>query len=735
MRWLPRTVVALTMLFQGLILHDELTLAVADTPTEVNDHILHAQLAERIAAGIGHGGALTDPWIPEWGQGFPVLRYYQHLPHLAVVAAAAIIPGLSRFETFKVVNLALLMLIPFAFALGARWLGMTAWSAAISGVFSVSLSVAPDFPYGLGIQTATFTWDGGGLFPQLFATVMAPLALGATVHAIVHGRREGRALLFLWLTWMSHLVLGYAVCMLAACVLVRQDLAGGRRGGSLRLAALYGVLCLAISALLLPSLLESPILSHSIWEDPVYWDSHGAGPVLSALASGRLLDGGQFPVLTTALGAGVIFAGWQAVRGGGPGTMARGGALFLVAALSVALVLFFGRNALGGLTASFLPFSENLPFHRFICAVQLVSVWLGALGLAALASQVFGMGRRLHRGVGVALATVLVGAVSSPGLLRANEAATKRREMREALLEASRREWPAAEAALDRVDAIRRARGGRAYGGASWDWGRNYVVGGIPMYLRWATHDIPAISYMFHTMGRMSDVETAFSPERRDHWELFDVRVMMTNRPETLPSFANIEGRFGPHIVASVDSEGPLGLVRSRYFIDTRRMTATDRFEFAKAFVASGWHAADEFPRVGWRAEDRPAKGEVLWATPTVFPPPVNVPNVRGKVEIASERDDALSAEVTLEEDAILLVRKTFHPAWQVRVDGREVTPVMLAPSFLGVPLGAGTHKVEIAYRGSAGYAVLWWVGPICVLFGVAWDWRRRRASTAAPAS
>lgn len=45
-----------------------------------------------------------------------------------------------------------------------------------------------------------------------------------------------------------------------------------------------------------------------------------------------------------------------------------------------------------------------------------------------------------------------------------------------------------------------------------------------------------------------------------------------------------------------------------------------------------------------------------------------------------------------------LLLKMTFHPNWQVTVDGRRVETTMLSPSLIGVNLPAGRHVVDAAY-------------------------------------
>ena len=70
-------------------------------------------------------------------------------------------------------------------------------------------------------------------------------------------------------------------------------------------------------------------------------------------------------------------------------------------------------------------------------------------------------------------------------------------------------------------------------------------------------------------------------------------------------------------------------------------------------------------------------------------------------LQFARPDDGVFGGQVRLERPGVVMLKATYNPAWQARVDGRTVPTQMLAPSFVGVPVPAGAHTVEFRYRES----------------------------------
>jgi hypothetical protein len=702
-RAVPILLVVAACLFNALAYLTELRDAAPDT----NDDVFHSGLVRQMNDAWDAGGNPLDTWIADWGQGFPVLRYYQHLPHFVVVLTYRALGGtVPLHRVFDGVTWLLLALLPLTFYVGSRRLGAAPITAACIAVCVPLLGADPSQHHFLGFQARSFLWSGGGLFTQLAAIVLFPLAVGTISQAALQGRRYAPAIAWLGATWLCHLVLGYMACLLSVVVLLRPEARGQARRVALRLAATFAGVAIVSAYLLLPTLLEGQWLSRSMWEAPEYWDSYGASRVLAALATGGLLDGQRIPVLTILAGLGALLAGrsWLGRSGG----TEQG---FFIAALCMfvlGLLLFFGRPTWGALVGV-LPFSGSLPMHRFICAVQFGGLLLAGIALARLAQR-FAWSRQTGHAA-LAVATVLI--VLGPAIARtvgvAQQNATWRREAAAAdvaagpLLGQAFRDFAAVDATLP----------GRGYAGTSWDWGSKFKVGGTQVYHRWSGYGLPAISYMYHTMGLCSDLEPAFNPARRDHLELFNVRNLLADDARRLPWIGSWRP-LAPGLVSSVvETEGYFGVVGSAAFVRYAKGEAGALREFNRAFIASRWHAERRFVRIGWRPGDAPSAGEqpltTAWSFKDAAPSGWQAP--RGRVLSSSGRGDRYRARVRLEDPGMILFRMCYHPNWQASLDGRPVPTVMLSPGYLGIRAPAGEHAVEMIYRSPAWTRALPWVG------------------------
>jgi hypothetical protein len=98
--------------------------------------------------------------------------------------------------------------------------------------------------------------------------------------------------------------------------------------------------------------------------------------------------------------------------------------------------------------------------------------------------------------------------------------------------------------------------------------------------------------------------------------------------------------------------------------------------------------------------------------------------------QVAEPDQGRFQATVDVKRRAMLVLKSSFDPRWRVTVDGQEVDPQMIAPSFVGREVGPGRHVVAFQY---VPYGAYWLVFLISIgsLVGLVLIDRRRRVAIA----
>jgi hypothetical protein len=87
--------------------------------------------------------------------------------------------------------------------------------------------------------------------------------------------------------------------------------------------------------------------------------------------------------------------------------------------------------------------------------------------------------------------------------------------------------------------------------------------------------------------------------------------------------------------------------------------------------------------------------------TDVVLEGSVSRPTSFAATEVLRSEEGAsqLTAEVDASSDAVLVWSRTFFSAWQASVDGASVQPLRADGHLVGIPVGRGRHRVEVAWR------------------------------------
>src|SRR5256886_15609439 len=141
----------------------------------------------RWASGqLHHGRWPFDGWFRYFALGSSFFHHYQSLPH-SLTAFLANVPGAGHQNVCLWFLYLLRALWPIAVYVGARLLDWSSWTAASAAVISPLLLSTPAYGY----EHGSCTWQGYGIYGQLWGMWLLPIAWGLTWRAVSRGKHHG----------------------------------------------------------------------------------------------------------------------------------------------------------------------------------------------------------------------------------------------------------------------------------------------------------------------------------------------------------------------------------------------------------------------------------------------------------------------------------------------------------------------------------------------------------------
>jgi len=325
--------------------------------------ILH--VADLLSAGK------SDFWFDQTNLGYPLFLAYQPAPSLAMGALVAVSRSfVSPLLVFRLSILGLWCLMPVAWYVGGRWLGLRRLEAVLFALFVLGVN---DFrSFGLGLSSVL----ANGLYTQAWGALFLPLALGSLYrHLLGSAPGAARPALLLTLTLLCHVFLAlYCGVAAALMVVVRRDGLWRRARALLVVAAWAG---LASAFWLVPFLMNLDYQGGLPWK---HASENGYPPaqLLRWTFTGAFFDHGRLPWLTVLVIIGLGLA-WR--RRGRP--LERWALLLF----SVTLALLMGRTTWGAVYG-WIPFHGELEVIRYLSGLHLcgalLAAWAAAAGLERL---------------------------------------------------------------------------------------------------------------------------------------------------------------------------------------------------------------------------------------------------------------------------------------------------------------------------------------------------------------
>jgi hypothetical protein len=681
----PHALVGLSSLYVFVALRGETRFA-----QPLNDSAFHMQMVRWAGGQIHRGRVPLDGWYPWLSLGSSFFHHYQSLPE-TLTAYAAAATGASDNTAYLWLLYLLLATWPISVYAGSRLLGWGRWTAACSAAVAPLLLSAP----GYGFEWGSYIWAGIGLYGQLWAMWLLPLAWGLTWRSVKDGRRFAAAAIAVALTIACHFIAGYlALLTIGVWVIVLGA------GGVLRRLARGAVV--AGGALLIALWVLVPLIEGTTWTNSseyfrgTYWDdSYGTRKVLGWLVRGQLFDHGRFPVISLLFVAGLVVCLWRARRD----ARARG----LLGVFVLSLVLFCGRHSLGPILG-WLPGSADVQFQRFEMGVDLAGILIAGVGVGA--------GVRVLRRLweqrlparyavlgGAAAIALFIGVLEPAWSERYDYARTSAQFIRQQQTSDSTRGRDVGSL----LKIVKASNDGRVYAGLRSNWGQDYKVGYVPMYAWLADHDVDQVGFAFRTINSLStDIEATFDERNLAQYEMLGIRYLLlpAGHPPPVPA----------KLIASASGSRLYRVATSDYFqvVDRSPAIAADRADVeqaSRAWRESNLALHDVYPGVAFADGSPPA--------PTVGG--AGKPGV-----VLSSNDDraggVFAATVAMRRTAVALLKASYDPRWTATVDGRSVRPVMMAPSLVGVKVGSGRHFVRFRYAPYGAYPELLAIGILAAL-------------------
>ena len=658
---------------------------------DMNDSVLHLLATDLAVGAIAGGRNAVDPWLSTIGMGFPLFHYYQHLPYVSTALVHVI--TLGAFPLVGMVNWTaylLLSLFPLSIYWSMRRFDFDQLSSAMGGL--VASLTATDGLYGLGFMS--YVWRGYGLYTQLWGMVLLPPALALGYRVLREGKGYFWATLLLAATLMSHLIYGYIAFLSlgvltllpATRLLTPKSLGYAMWKRWKRLLILLLLVAVVTSYFLLPSFLDRTYsyLGPSVWEPPEKLNSYGHSWVLHTLATGDLFDFNRFPSLTILMVVGFVICLWR---------WREERYLVPLAVFMFWLLLYFGRPTWGVLL-DLLPLSRDLPLHRLIAGVQLGGIFMMAIALAAPWRWAVSRAGVQYLVAPLALTALLLFPVYGE---RASYLTLNARLMRE-----SQQAMAAEDQDLSALfEKLNQLPPGRVYAGQRNNWGWDYIVGCcIPVYALLNAEGRDNLGFYPHAHSLNSEGLVLFDENRREHYNLYNVRYVVAPQGRAFPEFVRPLQDFGRHRLYRVETTGYFDLVGADQAFAGDR---TGFFQGVSSWLASDLPSVKQHPVViiggSGRIKGGPEPLPLAQAGDLI--PKLEVPTSphRGEVFAEAVGDNFFAADVTVERESLLLLKATYHPNWRATIDGVETDIVMLMPSFIGIQLSPGDHQVRFEYR------------------------------------
>ncbi len=652
--------------------------------------------AANIIKEIGRGRLsvfhLFDSFNERWSEGFSLSMYYAHLPQ-AIGAWLSLTFHLDLYQLFNVLKYLALILMPLAFFIGSKILGMSDLFGVFSALF-FQLTFTDGF---YGVDSSSFLWRGWGLSSQLFALLFLPLALACSYRYLEEGKYLSLAVFFNFIVAQFHsgifLMLGISYVILAVFHL--------KEGWSFfkRLIIFLGLNAFFLSYFFIFFFFMGQYRNFSYWDGWWKFNSFGIKQTIEWFFNGALFDFGRLPFVTFFVAFGALYSLKKQKRF----------INFIGLSFLLYLLLFLGRATWGSLI-DLIPGMSEFHLHRFIVMVQVSGIYLAAAAAEGVARsagwRIGSAGWRMGILGGLGVLGIL-------GVWMAEKPIIKYAKDNNNMIVSYNQNYEREKGDYEKLKAkLRSLPKARIYIGRPGNWGHNFTVGGVPLYMALSKDGFAVIGNAPESWSPNSEFDQFFNDYDQISYNLYNVAYLIFSKETfTPPSFAQPLDKIGKYLIYRVDADGWFTSGTSNFTVDGKKATLASitRLWFGSDLLKKG-----EYPEIGAR---KPGKIAVemldgqnfqtanltsnLWKSYPLYE--VSGP-VNQLFDFQGEKS-GLNYEVKFRltkncPNCVVVFKNTYHPGWQVTVNGQESPIFPVFPYYVGIPVGkAGNYEIVASYQ------------------------------------
>jgi hypothetical protein len=163
--------------------------------------------------------------------------------------------------------------------------------------------------------------------------------------------------------------------------------------------------------------------------------------------------------------------------------------------------------------------------------------------------------------------------------------------------------------------------------------------------------------------------------------DMLNVKYVLAPGPIELPGYVWVQDGLATSKLYQNRNSLP------RAFLAKQFQVLKSEQEYARAFIELTFD-----PRTTILLEEPPTRFLELKKEPTV-------PNLKSAVRVVTYENNRIVLEVDSPEAAFLFMSEAYYPGWKAYVDNRQEEILRANYAFRAIPVGPGSHRIEVVYQ------------------------------------